>query len=138
MARRSRVGEGVASLSERIARSPPTQIRGDQSKRRVDVHQHQAGRKPKRPDTLMRHPSIAGGVLPSPLLKVVVTAIDLDGQPDAVAVEIEDVGTERVLPPETQTLESVRPENPPEGDLGGRHRLPVSTCSHEGAGCILH
>jgi hypothetical protein len=32
-----------------------------------------------------------------------------------------------VLPPETQALEPVRPEDPPEGDLGGCHYLAVGS-----------
>ena len=127
MAWRSQVGEGGADLSERVAGTSPAKFFGNQSKRRIDVYQHQAGRQSQRPDTLPGDPGVADGVLQSPLLKLVETAIDLDSQTDAVTVEVETVGSKRVLPPKSQAPETVRPEHAPKGDLGRRHCLAMGS-----------
>lgn len=117
VAGRSPVGEGEAGLSERIPRSPPSQLRRDQAKRRIDVFNDQPRRQPQRPDTVLSHPSITGSVPHHLLFPLVNASIYLDRQLGGVAIEVEDVGAKRVLPSEVEALESLGSDRPPEGSL---------------------
>ena len=97
VARRSRVGEGGTGLSEQIARPPPPQFGADQFECCINVFKHETGWQPERPDTTLRHPLIARGITGHLIVVPMNPAIDLDSQFGAVAVEIENVGSEGVL-----------------------------------------
>jgi len=66
------------------------------------------GRYPKRPDPLPKHPLVSSRIPSRLIAKVMPTAIDFNGQPQRVTVEIEHVGSDRMLLSEVQAFEAAR------------------------------
>jgi hypothetical protein len=79
----------------------------DQRQCSIDVVFHQMDRQPQRSDISLGEPHIAARILFATAGNSVNAAVHLDRQLCGMAVEVEDVGTERVLSPEVQTIKSI-------------------------------
>ena len=78
-------------------------------------------------NALARHPGVAPRVVQGLVAKSVTFAIDLDRQVRAGAVEIEDVGTQRMLTAELQASLARVSQNQPQMHFRRRHGFAQST-----------
>jgi hypothetical protein len=74
----------------------------DGSERTIHVGEHVPRREADHQNALPVQPAGSALVMGDAIRVIVTLAIDLDGQPKLVTVEVEDVGPDRVLSPEAQ------------------------------------
>lgn len=61
----------------------------------------------------MSQPGIPGGVAFGRIVEIMKGAVNLDSQPNGVAVEIQHIGPDRMLTPEPKAFEAVGSERQP-------------------------
>lgn len=85
------------------------------------VFQHHGRRKSQHANAPIRQPGVAAFVMPHLIRVIMPRTVDFDGQPMRWEVEIQDVGTDGVLPTESQTLQPSGAKVAPQNDLRQCH-----------------
>jgi hypothetical protein len=84
---------------------PPLHRRSrDELQHVVEMPPHALGREPHDPDILLTQPGGPSPVVRDPVRMLMTLSVHRDRQPDLGAVEVQYVGTDRVLASEFQTL----------------------------------
>ena len=102
---------GLADRSRRMQDGPDGAI---------EVLQNNARREPQDADAAMAEPFVARDVMPLPIPQPMLLAVDLNGEPNGVAIEVQDEGSDGVLPAEAKAV-SLPPQVRPKPHLWRRH-----------------